>query len=81
MSGAAAVFFIALLQRDGFGGDARDKSGVVLDEQDGRRKREQQGFNLHAREDVDKIQRLVPHQQVRFFAQAFGDEHFFFARR
>ncbi len=43
---------------------------------------EDQLLDLHAREHVDEVERLVPYIQVRSLAQAAGDEHLFsFARR
>lgn len=40
----------------------------MLDEQHRRRGFAQQGFNLNVRVDVDVIERLVPHIQVRTLA-------------
>lgn len=58
-----------------FGRNPLAKLAVMLHKQDRRLIAQQQVFDLHARDDVNEIQRFVPNQQMRFFAEAFGDEH------
>lgn len=50
----------------------------MLHEKDGRRVLQQQYFDLHARNDVDEIQRFVPDQEMGLLAETSRDQHFLF---
>ena len=49
----------------------------MLDKQHRRRIFEQQLLDLQARNHINEVQRFVPEEKVRFFAETFGNQDFF----
>ncbi|MNC35200.1 hypothetical protein D3C75_836740 [compost metagenome] len=63
---------------NGLRSDIVAELAVMLHKKYGRRIFQQQLFDLHPRNDIDEIQRLIPNVKVNLFAQAFGNQHFLF---
>ena len=73
--------FCGRCQANRFGGDCGTKCRIVLDKQHGRLTFPKQRFQLHARPDINVIERLVQNEQMRRQRQAGGKLYFLFLPR